>query len=141
MIKRTAAALAMAFTVACASTPMTSSSETAGTAGNAVITTSVRNAPDYVLLSAPNQVRSYDFANAVGVRALHVRGTMTNRGFIPAGDIQGAGKFCADGTDMLSLSDLTIYKAGEGKTPTGSYILGCAIGTSFQPASRSIVTQ
>ena len=140
MIKRSAAALALVLTVACASTPMTSSSESAG-AGGAVISTSVKNSPDYILLTAPNQVRTYDFANAVGVRGLHVRGTMTSRGFMPAGEIQGNGSFCADGQDWLSLRDLTVYKASDGKTPVAPYILGCAKGSTFQPASRSIVTQ
>ena len=140
MMKTSAAVLALVLTVACASTPMTSSSESAGNAG-AALTTSVKNAPDYILLTAPNQVRTYDFANAIGVRGLHIRGTMTSRGFVAAGEIQGNGSFCADGQDWLSLTDLSVYKASDGKTPVAPYILGCAKGTTFQPASRSIVTQ
>ena len=136
-MKRTAALLALLFTVACASTPMTSS-ETGG--GNlSASTTSLRNAPDYIVLSAPAQVRSWDYGNAVGVRGFHVRGTMTTRGFAPVGQIQGNGRFCADGREWLSLSDLRVYSAD--KTPVAPYILGCASGSSFQPASREIVTQ
>ena len=142
MIKRTAVALGLlVLTVACASNPMTSSSETSGLAAAPVLATNPKNAPDYILLSAPNQVRAYDFANAIGVRGFHVRGTMTSRGFVAAGEIQGNGKFCADGQDWYSLSDLTVHKASEGKTPVAPYILGCANGSVFQPASRSIVTQ
>ena len=139
MMKTSAAVLALVLTVACASTPMTSSSESAG-AGPA-LTTSVKNAPDYILLTAPNQVRTYDFANAIGVRGLHIRGTMTSRGFVAAGEIQGNGSFCTDGQDWLSLADLSVNKASDGKTPVAPYVLGCAKGTTFQPASRSIVTQ
>jgi hypothetical protein len=137
-MKRTAAALALLLTVACASTPMTSN-DTTGGGVSAGITTNVRNAPDYIVLSAPSQVRSWDFGNAIGVRAFHVRGTMTTRGFIPAGEIQGNGKLCTDGRDWLSLSDLRVHSAD--KTPVAPYILGCASGSGFVPASRAIVTQ
>jgi hypothetical protein len=139
MIKRTVTALALVLTVACASSPLTSSSNES--AGGGVASTSLKNAPDYILLSAPTQVRTYDFANAIGVRGLHVRGTMTNVGFIPVGDIQGGGKMCADGRDWLSLRDLTVNTASSGKTPTAPYVLGCATASGFQPASRTIVAQ
>lgn len=137
-MKRTATALALLLTVACASTPMTSSSSGAGET-RGVVTADVRNAPDYVLLSAPSQLREWDFGLSVGVRGLHLRGTMTNRGFQAAGEIQGNGKFCADGQDWLSLSDLKIYTASSGKTKVAPYIEGCANGSSFQPSSREIV--
>ena len=136
-MKRTIAALALVLTAACASTPMTSSNESAGGALRAV---SAKDAPDYILLSEPNQIRTYDFSNAIGVKGFHVRGTMTNIGFMPAGDVQGNGKTC-QGTDWFSLSDLRVYKADSGKTPTAPYILGCATSSGFQPASRTVVTQ
>ena|SRR5690349_16015303 len=140
MIKRTAAALALILTVACASTPLSSSSnESSG--GAATVTSSIKNAPDYISLSAPNQIRTYDFGNSMGVRGLHIRGTMTNAGFKPAGDIQGNGKFCAEGKDWLGLRDLTIHTASSGATPTAPYVLGCATGTAFQPSSRTVVMQ
>jgi hypothetical protein len=139
MIKRTAAALALVLiAAACASTPMTSSTAAGGpttaSLGN------VRNSPDYILLSAPEQIRSWDFSSNY-VRGLHVRGTMTNRGFIPAAEILGNGKFCTDGQDWLSLGELKVYKVADGKTPAAPYILGCATTSGFQPASRAIVTQ
>ena len=107
---------------------------------SSVPTTNVRNAPDYILLSAPNQIRTYDFSSAVEPRGFHVRGTMTNAGFLPAGDIQGNGQFCTGGHDWYSLSDLSVHAANDGKTPSGSYILGCVTKSGFQPASREIVT-
>jgi hypothetical protein len=138
MIKRTITSLALVLSVACASSPFTSSNESAG---GGVAATSLKNAPDYILLSAPTQVRTYDFANAIGVRGLHVRGTMTSVGFVPVGDIQGAGKTCDGGRDWLSLRDLTVSTASSGKTPAAPYILGCATSSGFQPASRTIVMQ
>jgi hypothetical protein len=135
-----AASLLLLLAVGCASTSMNATNETSGAPAPAGLTTNAKNAPDFILLSAPNQVRTYDFGSAVGVRGLHVRGTMTNRGFWPAGDIQGNGKFCAEGKDWLSLSDLKVHPAAEAKTPTAPYILGCASNSGFQPASRDIVT-
>ena len=128
--------LAALLNIGCASTPMTSN-DTAASGVSPVVTTSLRDAPDYILLSAPSQVRTWDFSSTV--RGLHVRGTMTNRGMIPAGEIQGSGKFCSEGRDWFSLSDLRVHKSDE--TPVAPYILGCASGTAFQPASRAIVTQ
>lgn len=133
-------ALALLLAFGCASTA-TNSAETGGGATVAGLTTNPKNAPEYILLSEPNQIRDYDFSNSLGVRALHVRGTMTNRGFYPAGDIQGNGKFCTDGKDWLSLSELKVHTAAENKTPTAPYILGCATSSGFQPASRAIVAQ
>ena len=134
-MKLTAVSLTLLLAAACASAPMTSN-ETTGSRVSTV-TTSLRDAPDYILLSAPSQIRTWDFSSTV--RGLHVRGTMTTHGFIPAGEIQGNGKFCADGRDWFSLSDLRVHTSD--KTPVAPYILGCASGTTFQPASRAIVTQ
>lgn len=139
MMKSIAVSLALVLTVACASTPIAS---TEGAAGSTLpgVTNNAKNAPDYILLSAPGQVRTYDFSNAIGVRGLHIRGTMTNRGFMPAGEIQGNGKFCAEGTDWLSLRDLSAHKATDG-APVAPYVLGCTASSGFQPASRTIVAQ
>jgi hypothetical protein len=139
-MKTFATALALIVAVGCASTPATQSTE-GGSGRAAGFTNNVKNAPDYILLSSPNQIRTYDFSSALEPRGLHVRGVMTNRGFMPAGEIQGSGKFCADGKDWLSLSELKIHKESEGKTPEAPYIIGCASNAGFQPASRAIVTQ
>lgn len=140
MIKKSSVALALLLSVACASNPLGSSGGDAGATANSTLP-SVRNAPDYLLLASPNQVRTYDFGNSLGVRGLHVRGVMTNRGFMPVGEIQGNGKFCSNGTDWLSLGTLKVHKAEENQTPVAPYILGCAAGSGFQPASRAIVTE
>ena len=140
MKKIAAASLVLVLAVGCASTA-TNSAETGGGKSIAGITNNPKYAPDYILLSAPNQVRTYDFSSAVGVRGLHVRGTMTNRGFWPAGEIQGNGKFCTDGKDWLSLSDLKVHNASDTATKTTPYIVGCATNSGFQPASRAVVTQ
>jgi hypothetical protein len=101
-------------------------------------TTATRiDASDYVLLSAPTQLRAID--DSTGVYALHVRGAMTNKGFYPVGGVQGRGELCADGKDWLSLSDLKVHKASEGGSPTAPYLLGCASNSGFKPASRDIV--
>ncbi len=134
-------ALALVLAVGCASTATNSNTQAGGTPTIAGITSNPKNAPEYVLLSAPGQVRTYDFSDSLGVRGLHIRGTLTNRGFYPAGEIQGSGKFCVDGKDWLSLSELKVHTASEGKTPSAPYILGCATRSGFQPASRAIVAQ
>ncbi|HEV8659770.1 MAG TPA: hypothetical protein VGS96_14255 [Thermoanaerobaculia bacterium] len=140
-MKTIASPLVLLLALGCASSPLTSSHETGGNASVASVTNNPKNAPDYILLSSPDQIRTVDFSSAVSIRGLHVRGTLTNRGFIPAGEIQGNGKFCTDGKDWLSLSDLKVYTAFAGKTPTAPYIVGCAINSGFQPASRAIVAQ
>jgi hypothetical protein len=136
MIKRTAALLALALTVACSSTSMQSSST--GASG-APIAASSKDAPEYILLTAPGQIRDVDHSQRLS--AFHIKGTLTNRGFYPAGQVEGNGEFCADGKDFLSLADLSVHSASEGKTPKAPYLLGCATKSGFKPASRDIVMQ
>ena len=135
-MKRTSLALALLLTVACASTPLTSSSTDASGAAAPALP-SVKNAPDYIALSAPNQIRTWDFGNPVGVRSFHVRGVSTNFGFKAIGDVQGNGQLCADATHWLSLADLTIYSNSE-KAPQAPYLAGCKVGNGFQPSTRTI---
>ena len=138
-MKRIAASLALVLAAACSSTPMTSS-DTGAASSRGFSAVRLSNAPHVILLSAPTQVGDYDFSST-GIRALHLRGTMTNQGFIAAGPVQGNGKFCADGSDWYSLRELKVYRASENKTPVAPYITGCATEKGFQPASRDIVTQ
>ena len=140
-MKKLAAALALTLAAACASTPMNSSStkDSGGTPfGTSGIATRSIDAPNYILFSSPNAIRNVDYSST-GVYGLNLKGTMTNKGFVPAGKIEGHGSFCADGKDWLSLSDLSIHKASDGKSPEGSYVLGCASASGFQPASRDAV--
>ena len=137
-MKKFAAAFALVLTAACASTPMNSSSKDAGTVfGASSVASKSTDAPNYILFSSPNAVRNVDFST--NVYGLNLKGTMTNRGFIPAGKIEGRGNFCAEGKDWLSLADLSVHKAADGKSPEGSYVLGCASASGFTPASRDAV--
>ena len=131
MIRRAVLPLALLLSAACATAPMSSSS-TGGMATKI-------EATDYVLLSSPSTIQSYDPSTSTGVWGLHVKGAMTNKGFFPVGKIEGHGDLCADGKDWLSLSDLRVHKASEGGSPTAPYVLGCASGSGFKPASRDIV--
>lgn len=135
-MKRTAAALALLFMVGCASNSMTSN-ETTGSNG----TTAKRGgyARDFIALATPGDVRMWDLGSGASVGGFYVRGNKTRQGFIPVGEVQGNGNFCAGGKDWLSLTDLRVYTAD--KTPVAPYILGCVSGNGFRPASREIVTQ
>ncbi|MFZ2491377.1 MAG: hypothetical protein WA208_07815 [Thermoanaerobaculia bacterium] len=135
MIKNLAVSAALLLSLACASTPMTQS-EGGAAAG---VATSASSAPDFILLSSSSAVRQYDAISPV--YSLHVRGTMTSAGFIPVGQVQGRGKLCADGKDWLSIRDLKTHKASDGTAPVAPYLLGCAAGSSFTPATRDIVMQ
>ncbi|MCU1349718.1 MAG: hypothetical protein JWO56_2748 [Acidobacteria bacterium] len=137
MIKRLAPLAVLVLSVACSSVPMNSSSNT-GFASTGVATNKL-DATSYILLDSPNQIRPVDWSSTV--YPLHVYGTLTNKGFIPAGGIEGKGKLCADGKDFLSLVDLKVYKAADGKTPVAPYIAGCATTNGFQPSSRDVVLQ
>lgn len=139
MIKRLAPLVLLLASVACSSAPMSSSSNASAAAPATGIATNKLDATSYILLDAPNQVRTVDWSSTI--YPLHIYGTMTSRGFYPAGKIEGKGKLCANGQDWLSLSDLKVYKAADGKTPTAPYVLGCATSSGFQPSSRDIVVQ
>ena len=131
MIKRSILSVALLLTAACATTP----------AMNSSTSEPKFQATDYVLLSSPNQIQTLDLSTGTGVWGLHVNGTMTNRGFYPLGKVEGHGDLCADGKDWLSLSDLKVHKASEGGSPAAPYLLGCASGSGFKPATRDIVVQ
>ncbi len=135
MIKRLAPIALLALSVACSSiAPMHSSSTDAS--GKTV---STLDASSYILLDAPNQVRNVDWSTQI--YPMHVYGTMTSKGFSPIGKVEGHGKLCSDGKDFLSLSDLTVHKASDGKTPQAPYLLGCATASGFQPSTLDIVAQ
>ena len=133
MIKSLATSLALVLAVGCASVPMHNGTDTGAGASTHV------DVANYVLLSSPSAVRDIDFMKPV--RDFNIKGSMTSRGFQPVGKIEGNGSFCAEGKDWLSLSDLTVHKASDGKAPAAPYVSGCATASGFQPASRDIVTQ
>jgi hypothetical protein len=135
MLKNCVAALALLLAVGCASTG-TNQMATEGGSPSKSIGASRIYATDYILLSDVNALRPIDDSSTV--YPFHIRGTVTNRGFLPIGSIQGHGKLCT-GNDWLSVADQKVHKASEG-TPVAPYVLGCANGqTGFTPASRDIV--
>ena len=75
-------ALVLLLAAGCASTATNSNRETGGGATVAGLTTNPKNAPEYVLLSAPTQIREYDFSNAIGVRGLHRARNDDEQGFL-----------------------------------------------------------
>ena len=87
----------------------------------------VANAPNYILLSSPNQVRDIDFASSLEPRGFNVRGVMTTAGFRPTGQIQGNGDFCTAGNEWLGLSDL-IDKAVAQETDVREVLSQVALG-------------
>ena len=136
-MKKVLAPILVLLAVGCASTSMRPGSSSAGSASLASRPAGGR-ADAYVLLSAPNQIRELALSN---VRDFHINGTMTSRGFLPLSQVEGNGRFCSEGKDWLDLSNLTVHRAGESKTLSAPYVLGCATSAGFQPASRDIVLQ
>ena len=139
-MKTFASALALLLVVGCSSIPSNSSNESGGAGSMAGISLNPRTAPDFILLSSPGTVQTWDYT-ALKPREFYIRGVLTTHGFQPAGEIEGNGKLCESGKDWLSLADLKVYTSADGKSPVAPYILGCANGRGFQPASRSIVVQ
>jgi hypothetical protein len=135
MLKKCAAVLAVVFALGCASTATKQTAAETGSSSSSLAAPRLY-ATDYILLSDTRSLRTID--NSSSVYPFHIQGTLTNRGFMPVGNIQGHGKLCS-GTDWLSIADQKIHKAGEG-TPVAPYVLGCASGNGgFTPASREIV--
>lgn len=137
MLKKCAAVLAVVLAVGCASTATNQTAkETTGTTKS--VSAQRIYATDYILFSDTRSLNPID--DSTTVYPLHLRGTLTNHGFMPVGNIQGHGKLC-QGNDWFSIADQKVHKAGDG-TPVAPYVLGCAKGPdSFVPATREVVTQ
>jgi hypothetical protein len=136
-MKKLIAPLLLVLSVACASTSLHSSSGNYASGSSAPRARAAR-ADYYVLLSSPGQVREMGLGI---INGLHVNGNMNGRGFTPVSQVEGNGKFCADGKDWLDLTTLTVHTAADGHAPSAPYVLGCVVSSGFQPASRDIVTQ
>ncbi len=135
MLKKCAAVLAVLLAAACASTSTKQTATEAGSPSKSIAAPRL-DATDYILLSDTDTLVPIDDSSSV--YPFHIRGAITNKGFLPIGNVQGHGKLCT-GTDWFSIADQKVHKAGDG-TPVAPYILGCAKGnTSFVPASREIV--
>ena len=132
-MKRIAGILfAALLTVGCTSTSMTSLENTAGSAE-----LSKREPTVYRLLSDPRSIREIDWGRPL--TALHVKGYLTNQGFVPVAKIEGSGGLCKDGNDWVSLSDGEFHSASSGETPKAPYVKGCKGRTGgFMPAGKEI---
>ena len=137
-MKRLIVPLLLVISTACASTSLHSTSTTAYGSGSPSPRARAARADYYVLLSSPNQLREMSLGT---INAFHVSGIMNGRGFSPVSQVEGNGQFCADGKDWLDLANLSVHKAAEGHPPAAPYLLGCAVSSGFQPASRDIATQ
>ncbi len=136
MLKNCAAVLAVVLAVGCASTATNQTAKETGIAAKTTVSAPRLYATDYILLSDTDALVPID--ESASVYPFHIRGTLTNKGFLPIGQIQGHGKLC-QGNDWFSIADQKVHKAGDG-TPVAPYVLGCAKGkTTFVPASLDIV--
>ncbi len=119
--------------VGCSSTSMTSLENTAGSPE-----LSKKEPTHYRLLSDPRSIREIDWGRPL--TSLHVKGYLTNQGFVPLSKVEGSGGLCKDGNDFVTLADGEFHSAGSGDTPKGPYVKGCKSRTGgFMPSSKEIV--
>ncbi len=113
-----------------------SNSASTGDSGGAGSLLRGPSASHYRLMSDPRHVREIDWSRPP--QALHVKGTLTSRGFEPSSSVEGSGRLCEGGTDWVNLRDGQFHAAGAG-SPEGPYVFGCK-GRSggFAPATREI---
>ncbi|HXI11373.1 MAG TPA: hypothetical protein VNM92_01840 [Thermoanaerobaculia bacterium] len=136
-MKRVLLVALLPLAVACASNPSSSMNmSTSRAVDSSSASLSRSRASHYILLSQPTAIREIDWSRRV--YDLHVKGHVTNRGFMPSGTVEGKGRLCPEGTDWLRLSDMKIHSAQDG-TPQAPYILGCRTASGFVPASRDVV--
>ena len=116
--------------VGCASTSMTSYDNAAGSDELAA------KAPThYRLLSDPDSIRPIDWGRPL--TSLHVKGYVTNQGFVPVSKVEGAGRLCESGNDWVNLVDGSIHSSSE--SPSGAYVKGCATAQGgFKPATKEV---
>lgn len=97
----------------------------------------VSSSTNYRLMSDPPAIRTLSWSNVPST--MHIKGVVTNKGFLPLGKIEGSGKLCADGKDWLDLTTGTIHVASENATPASPYVMGCKSKLGgFSPATREI---
>lgn len=95
-----------------------------------------KNAAIYRLLSSPSSMRTFDVMKQP--RAWHVKALATNGSYTWVNKVEGKGKLCPNGTDMLSLNDGNVLK--EGTKPVGPYIVGCSADNGvFTPSSTEVL--
>ncbi len=90
----------------------------------------------YRLMTNSESLRSLDVIQPP--RAFHVKGVVTNSGIQWSNKVEGKGKLCSEGSDVLDLSTGVTYTAADGKKPAGPFLLGCKAGTIFTPSSLDV---
>lgn len=91
----------------------------------------------YRLFANSESLRSLDINQPP--HAFHVKGTISNNGPIQwSSKVEGKGKLCSDGRDILDLSSGVTYAAADGARPAGPYVLGCKSGSLFTPSSLEV---
>ncbi len=134
MKKMTGFLFATLLTVGCGSMSMTTPAASATGAAEL----SGKRPSYYRLVSDPLTIREIDWGRPM--TSLHVKGFLTNQGFVPVSKLEGSGRICEGGTDWVSLSDGEFHKGDSGEAPKGPHIMGCK-GRSggFMPASKDVV--
>lgn len=133
MKRMTGILFAALFAVGCSSTSMVPNETATGAAE-----LSGKTPTYYRLVSDPRTIREIDWGRPL--TSLHVKGHLTNQGFMPLAKIEGSGRLCENGNDWVSLADGEFHSADSGETPKGPYIKGCKGRTgAFLPASKDVL--
>lgn len=130
-------ALITLFATGCASNSSMAEPNTAGTAGGALGAQKSIEPTHYRLLSDPKSIRQIDWSQPP--LSLHVKGYLTNRGFVPTSQVEGKGKVCENGQDWVDLDGGAVHRATEGVAPKSPYISGCVTKLgAFVPSTRQV---
>ena len=96
-----------------------------------------KGATHYRLLSEPTSLREVDIMKKP--QAFHVKAVPSGNGLQWVAKVEGRGKLCTDGQDLLSLNDGSIIKGNSGAKPAGPYVVGCAASNGvFTPSSLDV---
>lgn len=133
MKKMTGILFATLLAVGCSSTSMSTTETAAGVSELKGKTPSY-----YRLVSDPLPIREIDWGRPL--TSLHVKGYLTNQGFVPVSKVEGSGRLCEGGTDWVDLADGSFHKGDSGETPKGPHLMGCKSRSGgFMPASKDVV--
>jgi len=130
MKRATTILLAALMTIGCASTSMTSYENAAGSDE-----LKAQSPSHYRLLSDPDTIRQIDWGRPM--TALHVKGYLTDQGFVPVSKVEGRGGLCSSSDAWVNLKDGSIHSSNE--SPTGPYVSGCMSSQSgFKPSTKEV---
>ena len=130
MKRATVLAIAALFAIGCASTSMTSYDNAAGSDELRAQTPT-----HYRLLSDPDSLREINWGRPL--TALHVKGYVTNQGFVPVSKVEGRGGLCESADSWVNLKDGSIHSSSE--SPSGAHVTGCLSSQGgFKPATKEV---